>query len=236
MVSSIIIPVYGPEDLLTACLAAVWENTQGEYELVLVDNGTGYSLQGDIVLRNRKNLGYARACNQGAEAANGNVLVFLNVDTEVQPGWLPPLIAPLDNYEVGMTGARCHYPNGNIQHSGIAFRMVNGELEARNLHDELPSREVEGTTGACCAIRKRTFRALGGFDEGFDNGYDDVDLCLQVRAADYTIRYVQEARVLHHESATGKERGRSVKENVARLQQKWLGHPVVADVPTITLV
>ena len=83
---SIIIPVFGPERFLTACLSAIASNTIG-HELILVDNATRYDMSADVVIRNDANKGFAIACNQGANAATSDILLFLNVDTEVQSGW-----------------------------------------------------------------------------------------------------------------------------------------------------
>lgn len=226
---SIIIPVYGDPALLTACLVAIVEADTPPHELVLVDNGTGSVPPdaADVVVTNEQNQGFARGCNQGAYAAHGQVFVFLNVDTEPQPGWLPPLVAPLQDSTIGASGARLIYPTGEVQHAGIEFFRHKRDVAARNLKDDLPSRDVEGVTGACLAIRSDVFREIGGFDEGYWNGYDDVDLCLGVRAAGYRIRYVAESTVIHHESVTGDERWAKVNENVARLQ-KWKGHPLVS--------
>src|SRR6185295_3561299 len=108
---------------------AVHTHTErGTYELILVDNGSQDDTPllypaADKVLTLDKNLGFARACNLGAGIAAGDVLVFLNNDTEVHAGWLPALVDPLAAPGVGMTGARLVYPNGRIQHAGISFRM-----------------------------------------------------------------------------------------------------------------
>ncbi len=232
MVASIIVPVYNRCDLTAAAIAKVRANTEsGTYELVMVDNGSTDDTAllyptVDKKLSLEKNTGFARGCNLGAGVASGDVLVFLNNDTEVHAGWLPPLVAALAMPGVGMAGARLIYPDGHIQHAGISFRMKNGELEAWNIKTELPSRNVEGVTGACLAMTAEVFAEVGGFDVGYFNGYDDVDLCLKVRAAGYRIRYVAESTVMHHESASGPERWIAVADNVARLQ-KWIGHPVL---------
>jgi GT2 family glycosyltransferase len=229
VLTSIIIPVYGDPALLTACMVAIVEADTPPHELVLVDNGTGVVLPeaADMVVINEQNQGFAKACNQGAEAASGDVLVFLNVDTEPQPGWLPPLVAPLTDPVVGATGARLIYPNGAVQHAGIELFRHKRDLAARNIKDDLPSRDVEGVTGACLAVRADVFAKVGGFDESYWNGYDDVDLCLKIRVVGFRIEYVAESTVVHHESATGPERWSKVNENVARLQ-KWKGNALVS--------
>lgn len=220
MTVSVVIPVFGPEHFLSACLAALASNTP-DHELICVDNGTGYGFpEHAVIVRNEVNLGFAVACNQGAKVATGRVLVFLNVDAEPQSSWLPPLVHALDDSQIGMAGSKLVYPDGSIQHSGIEFYKENG-IAARNRHDDHASGRVEGVTGACLAMRAETFHDCGGFDEGFYNGYDDVDLCLTVQSLGLGIWYCADSVVIHHESVTGPERWVRCAENVDRLQQKW---------------
>lgn len=90
--ASIVIPHYGSRALTIACVEAIERTTESDqYELVIVDNGTGHDLPGRVV-RNERNEGFGRACNRGAAAAKSDLVLFLNNDTEPQPGWLPPLV------------------------------------------------------------------------------------------------------------------------------------------------
>lgn len=200
---TVIIPHYGDDALLTACLASL------DTEDVIVWDG------------NEENFGFAGNCNRAAAQATGDVLVFLNNDTIAHPGWLGPLEDALDLYPIA--GSLLLYPDGRIQHSGVSIlRYPNGTLEARNLTYPHPSGEVAAVTGACLAIRRDLFDALGGFDEGFVNGYEDVDLCL--RATDATgmrCWYAAESKLTHLESQSGAERWTHVRQNVDRLNQKW---------------
>lgn len=166
---------------------------------------------------------FAENCNTGAEYASGDVLVFLNDDTEPQPGWLDALFAEFDDPRVGVAGCRLVYPDGRIQHAGVGLRRAGGLLEAYNILDDLPSRDVEAVTGACLAIRREAFEDLGGFDVRYVNGYEDVDLCLRARADGWRIRYTDQATVIHHESQSGAARWSHVRENVQRLQEQH-GH------------
>ncbi|HSX22709.1 MAG TPA: glycosyltransferase family 2 protein [Gaiellaceae bacterium] len=230
---SIIIPVYGELKYLDACLGALEAATTIPYELILVNNSTHdvhpAETGANVVITNRFNRGFARACNQGAVLADidSDVLLFLNVDTEPAAGWLEPLIAPLEDPFIGATGARLVYPDGLVQHAGIEmFMYKKRELAARNIKSDEPTRDVQGVTGACIAVRRDVFEQLDGFNEDYWNGYDDVDLCLRIRAAGLRIRYVAESTVMHHESVTApEERGSKVKENVELLQW-WKQHPV----------
>lgn len=208
--ASVIIPVYGDPALLANCL-----NTIGTVpELILVDNAQGnWDCSQALVIRNPRNTGFAVACNQGAALAAGELLVFLNVDTEPTPGWLDPLVAsPHD-----ITGSRLLYPDGRVQHAGIWLDRPDGILTAHNYTTEQPAGEREAVTGACMAVRRETFYKLGGFDTGYWNGYEDVDLCLRAGYAGHTIWYEPASTVVHLESATGPERWTGVQQNIARL-------------------
>ena len=215
MRASIIIPLFDQHGMTGACLEALKANTP-DHELVLVDNGSkDLTRQMDVTIRNPRNKGFAIACNQGARAATGDVLVFLNNDTEVQPGWLEPLLAAMP----GIAGPKLIYPDGSIQSAGISvdFSRAPG-VEAVNIQNDIGAGPVDAVTGACLAIDRARFDALGGFDSGFWNGYEDVDLCLKNGGA----TFVPQSVVVHHESQSDRtQRFKAVGENVARLRARW---------------
>ena len=164
---------------------------------------------------------FAENCNKGAEGATEDILIFLNDDTLPHVGWLQPLLDAFSDPEVGIVGARLLYPDGRIQHAGVYFDAPGGVLTAHNVTEDVESCDVDAVTGACLAIRRELFVACDGFDEGFDNGYEDVDLCLRVRAGGWRIRYCAESTLIHYESQSGPARWRSVGANVQRLQDLW---------------
>lgn len=199
--ASIVIPtLHANPELLSRCRAAL-----GDTKTIIADDPVSF----------------AHNCNTGAKYVSGDVIVFLNDDTLPQPGWLDALLSAFDHFEVGIAGARLVYPDGRIQHAGVYLDWPGGVLTAHNELRDLPSRSVEAVTGACLAIRKTLFEDLGGFDAGFVNGYEDVDLCLRARADGWSIRYVAEATVIHYESQSGAARWSHVRENIQRLQEKW---------------
>ena len=164
---------------------------------------------------------FAENCNSGARKATSDILIFLNDDTMPHLGWLPPLLDAFNDPDVGIAGARLVYPDGRIQHAGVWFDAPGGILTAHNELEDLESRDVDCVTGACLAIRRELFVACDGFDENFRNGYEDVDLCLRVRAGGWRIRYVAESTLTHYESQSGAARWTHVGENVQRLQDLW---------------
>lgn len=228
MNASIIIPLYNRWDLTAECLAAISATTPwatGEVEVILVDNGstdaTASMARADVVVRNYTNRGFATACNQGAGVARHPNLVFLNNDTVPLHGWLDPLVEALDAEEADIIGSRLVFADGRIQHAGVTLSEVDGILTAANLETEEPTRDVPAVTGACLAIRATAFAGLGGFDAGFWNGYEDVDLCLRCGALDGKVRYCATSNVIHYASASGPERWSAVQQNIDRLQEKW---------------
>lgn len=217
MIASIIIPLFDRVDLTLACIDAIEDNTDhNDYELILVDNGSSdQTALMDVSVRNPRNRGFAVACNQGARASTGDVLVFLNNDTEVQPGWLGPLLDAMP----GVAGPKLVYPDGSIQSAGITvdFSQPPGR-EAVNNQTDTPGGRVDAVTGACLAIDRATFMDAGGFDAGFWNGYEDVDLCLKAGGA----LFAPESVVIHHESQSDtRERFRAVSDNVRLLRARW---------------
>lgn len=217
---SIIIPHYGSAGLTRACLDAVAATVPG-VQVVVVDNGTGDRFDVDVFIPNPTNVGFGAACNQGAYWAAGDILVFLNNDTEPKPGWLAPLISRVAG-GAAIVGSKLVYPDGRIQHAGVWLeRDGDGVLVARNYQEARPAGPVEAVTGACLAIRRDVFIKLGGFDDGYLNGYEDVDLCLTARDAGLEVFYEPASVVMHHESASGPARWVAVRANIDRLQERW---------------
>lgn len=236
---SIVIPLYNKVELTQDCVRALRRHTPNEmYELILVDNASGdgteaycESLEDVTVIRNEENRGFSGGCNQGADASSGEIVVFLNNDTEVHPGWLQALLAVFDEQDIGAAGSKLLYPDGRVQHAGVAMirkseypYLAATHFPYRCSSDNMTSclsRDVQVVTGACLAIRTELFEQLEKFDEAYWCGYEDVDLCLKVGAAGYRVRYVADSVVTHRESASGVERFRATTANEQLLHDRW---------------
>lgn len=235
---SIIIPVFNQLSYTVRCLETLYAVTSANanFEVIVVDNastdGTAEFLfqatqrYGNLrIIQNKENLLFAKACNQGGEAAHGGYLVFLNNDTVVTPDWLEVMIEVCQP-NVGIVGIRMLYPDGTIQHAGI--ELINGTPDHPYRHQpaDMPAanipRDLDMVTGACLLISRDLFLQLGGFDEVYRNGVEDVDLCLRVREAGYRVLYQPKAMIYHHE---GQSSGRfdHVDQNLRFFINRWQG-------------
>lgn len=233
---SIIIPVWNKRELTEQCLTELARVTSGlSYEVIVVDNDSTDDtasfldqLSGDIqIIRNNENLGFAKACNQGAQAARGAFLVFLNNDTIPLENWLSALVAEVTAHpNVGIVGSKLLYKDDTIQHAGVVFSreaLMPYHLY-RHFHRDHPAankrRTFQSVTAACMLIRREIFESVGGFDEGFRNGFEDVDLCLKVGDKGWQIVY-QPLSVLYHLESQTPGRKTHDQANALRLLGRW---------------
>ena len=216
---SVIIPVWNGREYLLACLDALLAQEYQDLEVIAVDNASTDG-SADLVaerypqvrlIRNRVNLGFAGGCNVGLRAAQGDVLVLLNQDTRVLPGWLRALVDALRQPKVGVVGCKILYPDGKtIQHAGgriewplgMAYHYGKGERDDGQWDEP---RQVEYVTGAAMAFRRDVLERVGLLDEEFWPGYfEDTDFCFRVRETGYEVRYVPDSVLIHTETtATG---------------------------------
>lgn len=155
---------------------------------------------------------YSAACNFGAKSATGDLLLFLNDDTEMQdPAWLSRMAQWFTLEGVGMVGAKLLYPNRTLQHAGGILGM-GGFIS--HLFLEQPEntmsifgsdgwyRNLSAVTGACLLISRAVYDAVGGFDETYTLWFSDIDLGVKVRRAGYRIVYSPDVELIHRESTT----------------------------------
>lgn len=234
--ASIIIPLFNRVELTAGCWKSLRAAGLAGHEVVFIDNGsndatTGFleSLAGTpgvTALRNEQNEGFAKACNQGARAARGDVLVFLNNDTVVRDNWLPPLLDELaDHPETGVAGCKLLYPDGRVQHAGVCVNRWNIPYHIfLGVSPDDPRvserRPFAMVTGACMAVRANEFLELGGFDEGYVNGHEDVDLCLRYGEAGKAVVYRPDSVVTHLESQS-EGRMDHCRANTDRTIARW---------------
>lgn len=222
---SIIIPTYNNVQLLEDCLFSLNKHVSVK-EIIIVDNGSNEIslplLNQDVVyLRVPANRGFSAACNLGAKIASTNNYLFLNNDTICKDDFVTPMLKALKT-GVGVVGCKLVFPDGSIQHAGVGLAMDQYEkLHGYEIREERPSGFVGAVTGACMLVRGNAFRDVGGFDEGYWNGNEDVDLCMKMQKSNWKVYYEADSVVTHLLSQSGPERFSKVHRNVERFNQKW---------------
>jgi len=215
---SIIIPTRDAPDVFGRCLKSIFEKTSyPDFEVIVMDNDTtdpaSLALMKDYPVRRLPFPGcfnFSLANNEGAVAATGELLVFLNNDTEVvSDDWLEHLAYYAEQPDVGAVGALLAYDDRTVQHAGVALGMRG---TADHVMRRFPidvdgyagslvcTREVSAVTAACLMIRKSLFHEVGGFNPHFFTAYQDVDLCLRLRERALRILSTPRALLVHHES------------------------------------
>jgi len=220
MYTSIIIPNYNGLRFLATCLDALRGQTYPREltEVILVDDGsTDDSIPfvrehypEVVIVQMARNSGLAAACNAGAQAAHGDLLVMLNNDTEAEPGWLAALVA----------SAAAHPQAGAIASKMLLFDRRDTLHNAGDLMgaDGIPRNRgvweqdrgqydadltIFGGCGGGVAYRRAAWEQAGGFDERLFMYLEDVDLAWHLQLLGWRAVFAPQARLYHHLSATG---------------------------------
>ena len=238
--TSIVICTRDHEPLLRRAIdSIIGKTTYPHYEFVVLDNGSRDAATraylasisrrpGITVIRDESPFNYSRLNNTAIGHARGQVLCLLNDDIEVlSPGWLEEMVSFAVRPDVGAVGARLWYPDGTLQHGGVIVGLggVAGHAHlglAKGEHGSfcraVLQQELSAVTGACLVVRRDVFEEVGGLDEQIAVAFNDVDLCLRIRAAGYRNIWTPFAELIHHESAS---RGQdNSPEKHARLQRE----------------
>ena len=240
---SLIIPAYGLPHLTAACAGLALALSPGAFEVLIVDDGSqpplALALGADPrlrIVRLSQNQGFAASCNRGAREARGAKLFFLNNDAFLTPGWWPPLLRALEQDGAAAAGSLLLLPDGTIQCAGVTYDHEGLPcLLFHGLQADLPAarrpREVQGLSGAALMIERERFLALDGFDTGYQNSYEDVDLGLRLRRAGGRLLVQPESVAIHLESSSPGRQARDAA-NLERFVARWTGRTLDDDLAT----
>jgi len=240
---SIIIPAYNQEKYSMACIQSIIENTEEgvSYEIIFMDDKSPnesarlieQNLKNVKFISNGVNYGFLKNCNKGATFAIGEYILFLNNDTNVQPGWLSSLVELIESADdIGMVGSRLVYPTGKQQEAGgIVWNDASGwnfgRLDDPNKPEYNYVKEVDYLTGAAMMIRTSLWEEIGGFDERYVPAYyEDTDLAFEARKHGYRTLYQPKSVVIHFEGiSNGTDLGSGIKKyqvvNKENFFNKW---------------
>lgn len=211
-----------------------------DHEIILIDDGSTDGTREWLarltnatfhVILNEQNRGYAATNNRAAATATGELLVLLNNDLVLTPGWLEPMLALHRSLpKPGAIGnIQLNAATGSIDHAGI-YVTAKGKPE----HDLTPApcakscvgsscacyRLSPAVTGACLLITRELWQQLGGFDEKFHNGAEDIDLCFRARQTGYN-NAIALRSVIHHHVSSSPGRKQNDERNSYLLTLRW---------------
>jgi GT2 family glycosyltransferase len=252
---TLVIPTRDRVELLERCIASIRRHTHWpNLELLVVDNDSAelatrdylraIARQGVRVLPHPGPFNFAAMNNEAVHAARGSIVGLINNDIEAtHGGWLDEIVGQLMRPGVGVVGAKLLWPNGMVQHGGVVLGMGNGASHFGNRladgdwgdhgRNQL-LQQASAVTAACLFIRRDDWLAVGGMDaHAFPVNFNDVDLCLKMRARGQAVVWTPHACLLHAESASrGKDEAPSLRARVAReianLRTRW-GHVLLKD-------
>ncbi|MBM7609065.1 GT2 family glycosyltransferase/ubiquinone/menaquinone biosynthesis C-methylase UbiE/predicted nuclease with TOPRIM domain [Lysinibacillus composti] len=228
---SIIIPVYNQWHYTYSCLKSILANTQNvSYEIIIADDMSSDEtvniseyVENIKVVRDGENRGFLLNCNNAAQYADGQYVLFLNNDTQVQEGWLDSLVQLIESdHQIGMVGSKLVYPDGRMQEAGgIIWNDASGwnfgRLDDPNKPEYNYVKEVDYISGAAIMIKKDLWETIGGFDERYVPAYfEDSDLAFEVRKHGFKVMLQPKSVVVHFE---GISHGTNVSEGVKRFQE-----------------
>ena len=222
---SVIIVNHNAAQFVRAAIASLAAATARSFETIVMDNSDSPSDDcGADIYRTVENRGFGTACNQGAALASGELLLFLNPDSELQPGALDAACRLLEETkDAGLVGLRTLLPDGSFESGCLrgfptparatAYYLGLEKLFPKNhlcggYHmtwlDRTKNHEVDSVSGSFMLLRRALFAELGGFDEDYFMYGEDMDLCWRVKEKGLRIFYCADGFMLHHHGKCGR--------------------------------
>lgn len=223
---SIIIVSWNVCDLLDKCLASIYRYQDNlSLEIFVVDNASGdktiemitKKYPQVILIKNKKNIGFAKANNQAIKKATGDYILFLNPDTEIISDALGKAVKfMVENKNCGLLGVKLLNSDGSIQPSVRLFPTIVPIalilLKAPKFFKKIPAidrylmkdfdynknQEVDQVMGAFMLTKKEVLKKAGEFDERFFIWFEEVDYCRRVWQVGYSVCYNCEIRIVHY--------------------------------------
>lgn len=219
---SVIIPNKDHIDELQTCLKSLEKSTYENLEIIIVENNSEldetFSYYEKLSKENSSvriikydgTFNYSKINDLGVSEAKGDYILFLNNDTEmIDPDSIKNMLSVATLPSVGAVGARLFYPDETVQHAGVTLGVggiaANAFSGAKKDDPGYMNRiccmqELSAVTAACLLMKKADFDEIGGFTEELAVAFNDVDLCMKIRALGKKIIYYPNATFFHYES------------------------------------
>ena len=206
----------GFDEMLRFCLKSFFESAEqlrDSVEVIIADNASprpytesSFSDSRVRVLRFDVQTRFAAACNRAVKECGTEKLIFLNNDVFLDRLSLYKMLENSCRAGTGVVGSWLYFPDGRVQHRGVVFG--SGDIgpyhlnRGQFLEAHIPFEEYQAVTGACLMVNRSLFNQLGGFNESYQFGLEDIDFCLRVRQHGYRVICANAGRPMHFESFT----------------------------------
>ncbi len=231
---SIIIVNWNTKEYLLRCLKSVFRSEKSSsWEVIVVDNGSQDGSEKEAIrlfpkirlIANEKNLGFAKATNQGINYASGRYLLLLNPDTEVRAGSLEALVAFMESHpDAGIAGVQLLNGDGSRQNSianfpSLATELFNKSLLRRLFPERFPGKErnysgpieVDSVIGACLITRQEAVNQVGTLDEDYFLFFEETDWCYRMKRGGWKVYHLPQAEVVHFQGKGSEAKKREAK-------------------------
>jgi GT2 family glycosyltransferase len=234
---SIIIVSWNTKEYLLPCLESILKKDDGvSQEVIVVDNGSQDGSEEGVkkkfpfihLIENKKNLGFAKAANQGLEKASGRYILLLNPDTQVTRRAIEQLVSFMESHpKVGVAGGQLINSDGSRQNSIANFPSLATELFNKSLlrwlfPERFPGKErdyrepieVDSVIGACMVVRRDAIDQIGLLDEDYFLFLEETDWCYRMKREGWKIYHVPQAEIIHFQ-------GKSAEKETARAKIEY---------------
>lgn len=264
---SIVIPNKDHMGDLSRCIRSIMDKSSYKnYEIIIVENNSTspeiftyyeslkkYPNIKVVTYETNGTFNYPAINNYGVSFTKGKHLLFLNNDIEViSENWLEEMLMFSQRSDVGAVGAKLYYPNNTIQHAGVILGLggVAGHSHKYCSSSDpgyfglcFKQQNLSAVTAACLMMKKSIFDEVGRFDEAFSVAFNDVDLCMRIRAKGYLICFTPYAELYHYESISRgyedtPEKQKRFEGEINRFKKRWKEELLTGDPyynPNLTL-
>jgi len=243
---SVIIVNWNAKEYLLQCLETIYQTDEvPSREIIVIDNGSQDGSEAEVrkrfprykMISNKKNLGFAKATNQGLKESRGKYLLLLNPDTMVKRGAFERFILFMDSRpEAGIAGAQLLNPDGSRQNSianfpSLATELLNKSLLRLLFPERFPGKgqdysepiEVDSVIGAAMMVRREAFEQAGGLDEDYFLFLEETDWCYRMKKAGWKVYHVPQVEICHFQGKSAETRKERAKVEYFRSRYQFFG-------------
>lgn len=259
---SIVIVSFNTKALLSSCIDSILKYTKNiKFEIVVVDNnsedGSAETAKklGARVIKNKSNLGFAMANNQGLKISKGKYILFLNSDTLISSNVLSDMIVFLDqNPKAGIATCSLLFKNGNLQSTGGYFPTLPRVFMWMMFLDDIPWFDMmitsyhphknyfksfhkqDWVTGAFLLTKRGILDRIGGWDESYFMYVEEVDLCFRIKKLGYEVWYSPIWNIIHYGGASSKTNELSLISEYEGVKKFYKKHYPLWQFPILRII